>query len=71
MRSAKLLFAVRFGGRRCCYFPPSCLLAWSPSRQAARRITARSIKLGHEVRLMSMHRTRDLLVKQRTQLIKT
>src|SRR6266850_519034 len=115
MRPARLWFASRFDGRRCWHFSRNCLLAWSASKRAARRITGRElIKFGHDVRLMppayvkphvkrgktdaadaeavceavtrptmrfvpvkspeqqaalSMHRTRDLLVKQRTQLI--
>jgi hypothetical protein len=35
-------FASRFDGRRCCHFLQNCLLAWSASKRAARRITGRA-----------------------------
>ena len=40
--TGRSLFRKRFGGRRCWHYLPSCLLAWSASRRAARRITGRA-----------------------------
>ena len=40
--TSQVVVRGRFGGRRCCHFLPSCLLAWSAWRRAARRITGRA-----------------------------
>ena len=40
--TGQVVVRSRFGGRRRCHFSPSCPLAWSAWRRAARRITGRA-----------------------------